>query len=93
MPKITSKSGVPLVTAADESLPVDMATGWVATTNEEKSGVSLYVGTGGDLKFRMVRTPSGTYRTWKNIPSGSYVLANVIEVHPDSTCDDVQILF
>ena len=90
--KILSKSGVPVVTAADDSFPYDPLTGWVATTDEEKQGVSLYVGGGGDLVIRMVRTPTGTYRTWKNVPPGFYVLANVIEIHQDTTATNIQIL-
>ena len=90
--KIMSKSGVSAVTVADDSFPYDPLTGWVATTDEEKQGVSLYVGGGGDLVIRMVRTPAETYRTWKNVPTGFYVLANVIEIHTDTTATDIQIL-
>jgi len=94
--KIESKQGVPAVTVADDSIPVDPATGWVATTERDKQGVGLYVGTGGNIKMRMVGTPDTdpqTYRTWKNIPDGGYVIANVIEVHPDSTALDIQLLY
>lgn len=90
--QLHSKSGVPVVTVADDSYDYDPIEGWVATTPEEKKGVSLYIGGSGDLKFRMVQTPEGTYRTWKNVPPGFYVLANVIEIHPDTTASDIQIL-
>ena len=92
MGNILSKSGVPVVTVADESLPYTSGTTWVATTDQQKQGVSLYVGTGGDLVIRMVGTPAATYRTWKNVPPGFYVLANVIEIHSSTTAADIQIL-
>ena len=90
MDRIGSKNSVPVVTAADKAEPV-VAT-WDATTKDEKGGVALYIGQGGNVEVKLVNKPLN-YVIFYNVPTGSFMPLNCIGLGPNTTATQILKLF